>query len=97
MLLASAVAAVLENPLKIKLDFKALKVPVLSELLPIFFRLYFSTNFLDSKLLFTIVEEKELVEASSIMAKQAEYNMVFIVDMIYSKINYLIKLKNIYF
>jgi hypothetical protein len=48
-------------------------------------------------LLFTIVEEKELVEASSITAKQAVYNMVFIVDMIYSKINYLIKLKNIYF
>jgi hypothetical protein len=88
---------VVENPLKIKLDFKALNVPVLRVLLPIFFKLYFSNNFLESILLLTIVEEKELVEASSIIAKQAVYNMVFIVDMICSKINYLIKLKNIYF
>jgi len=81
---------VLEKPLKIKLDFKALKVAVLWVLLPIFFKLYFSTNLLESILLLTIVEEKVLVDASNMIAKQAVNNMFFIVDMIFSKVDNLI-------
>jgi len=91
--LASAFTVLVENPLNTKLDFKALKVAVLWVRLPIFFKLYFSTNFLASKLLLmTMVEEKVLVETSNNIAKQAVYNIVFIVDMIYSKVDNLINL-----
>jgi hypothetical protein len=81
-----------EKPLKTKLDFKELKVAVLCVKLLMFFKVYFSAIFFDSIVLFTMVEENVLLDTSKNIARQALNNMVFIVDMILSKVDKLINL-----
>jgi len=91
LLFASALKELLEKPFKIKLDFNPLKVVVLCVVFPIFFKLYFSSNFLVSTLLFrTIVEEKLAVEISIMIARQALDNMVFTFFMTFTKVINLI-------